>query len=205
MSRDPNDPIRVEIRPLRPYQKPKLLMMYLLVPIVAVISISFVLSSGESWFKRFKYSDHKSDEVTFDTTETAETANELLLQYSERLLEFDRESRKIFGLRHKWLEDGKRAETPESVYEQVQQSQDESLLKDYFDLGATRAELEKTLSELEKDVDTTVSSIPADATKERVFQAERIVRKKIMNSIDQLELSFEILRTLENKFKETSK
>ena len=205
MNRDPNDPIRVEIGPLRPYQKPKLLMMYLLVPVVAVISISLVIAFGDSWFKYFKYSDQKSDEVAFDTTETAETANELLLQYSERLLEFDRESRKIFGLRHKWLEDGKRAETPQSVYEQVQKSQDESLLKDYFDLGTTREELEKTLAELEQDVDSTVTSIPSGATKERVFQAERIVRKKISNAIDQLELSFEILHTLETRFKENAK
>ena len=203
--RDPGEErIRVEIGPLRPYQRPKLIMLYLLVPVVAVIVISFIVASGESWFKHFKYSDQKSDEVSFDTTDTAESANELLLQYSERLLEFDQASRKVFGLRHKWLEGGKRAETPETVYRFVQESQDEKFLKDYFELGTTREELESTLTQLESEVDQTVSSIPADATKERVFQAERLIRKKINNAIDQLDLSFEILNTLESRFKGSS-
>lgn len=198
---DPEERIRVEIGPLKPYQRPKLIMMYMLIPVVAVLVIGFIVASGESWFKHFKYADQKSDEVAFDTTETAETANELLLQYSERLLEFDQRSRKIFGLRHKWLEDGKRSETPETVYRFVQENQDEKFLKDYFELGSTREELEKTLSSLEKEVDETVLALPDNATKERVFQAERVVRKKISSAIDQLDLSFEILGSLESRFK----
>ena len=202
--RDPEERIRVEIGPLRPYQKPFLIMLYIVIPIVAVVTISILLFSGESWFKRFKYADQQSDEVTYDTTETATTANELLLQYSERLLEFDKKSRKIFGMRHKWLQDGKRAETPESVYRYVQESQDEKFLKEYFELGTTRAELETTLAELETEVDETVRSIPKDATKERVFQAERLVRKKINSASDQLDLGFEILESLESRFKGSS-
>ena len=87
---------------------------------------------GTGIFKAFKYDDHGSDEVKYDATETAETANELLLQFNQRLTEFDKRSREIFGIRHQWVKDGERVETPTSIYDFVQASENQTFLKNYF-------------------------------------------------------------------------
>lgn len=194
-----------ETGPLEPYQRPKTIMLYLLIPAVAVTVLGYILLNGEFFTKRFKYDDQTSEEVAFDTTQTAATANELLLQFHEKLLEFDKKSRNIFrDPRHEWIVDGKRADTPEYVFRYVKETKDESFLKDYFELGVARAELETTLTTLEHEVDSTVISQDSNATKESVFRAERLVRKKIAIAKDDLDLNFTILNALAKKYEGNS-
>ncbi len=187
---------RIEIRPLRPFDKPKVIGCYLLLPIVATISIGFVISYWESIYKSFKYDKHSAPEVAYDTTEKAATANELLLQLSNQLRDFDKRSKVIFGIKHAWVIDGKKADTPTKIYDFVQKYQNKQFLKDYFDLAVMRTKLETKVLELESSVDNTVTSLGPSASSEKVFQTERLIRKNIVAQIDQLEVASQLLEQL---------
>lgn len=193
---------RIEIRPLRPFDKPKVIGCYLLLPIIATISIGFVISYWESIYKSFKYDKHTAPEVAFDTTEKAATANELLLQFNNELRSFDKRSRAIFGVKHKWVVEGKKADTPTKIYDFVQKYQDKQFLRDYFDLAVMRTKLETKLLELESSVDKTVTSLGDSASSEKVFQTERLIRKNIVAQIDQLEIASQLLEQLGGTYRE---
>lgn len=195
-----NLPQGAQVGPLTPYQRPLVLILFLILPVVASLVLGWFLLEGEWFQRRWKTSKHSAAEVKFDTIETVTTANELLLQFTVGLHEFDTRSRELFQDEHYWIVDGRRADTPAYIYSFVQKQKDEKYLERYYKLSMARLKLETKLSDLENKVDHSVSSLPEDATTERIFRAERLIRKEIMKAADELRIQRQNLESLGGKF-----
>lgn len=196
----PNVPSGAKIGPLTPYQRPLVLLLFIAIPFAVSALVGWFLLESEWFQQRWKKNKHSAGEVKFNTIETATTANEVLLQLITAVQEFDRRSRELFHEDHHWIVDGQRAETPEYIYRFIQEQRDMKFLERYVALSVARVEFESRLEHLERQVDNAVQRLPEDATPERVFRAQRFLRREITQAATELDRQRQNLESLGTQF-----
>jgi len=201
MDMRPADEPRARIGPLTPYQRPISLFLFLLVPLMGSLVIGWYLYGGEWFYKRFRYSKHATDEVQFNTIETAVTANDLLSEFNLRIRAFDSRAREIFGVEHYWHSPSNEP-APDYINSFVQSTSDTNYLFRYNGLVHTRQETLRKLQQLENKVDGSILDLSESSRADHVLRADRLVRKEISNAIEDLEVQLQILELLGREFNE---
>jgi len=197
-------PPGARIGPLTPYQRPLALLLYILLPLAVSILIGWLVIESEVIRQWLNGRGSSPTEVKHDTIDVAKLAHKLLIKVESRLQDFDNRSKEVFGTKHIWVVDDERAPVPEYVFRYVKQTRNPRFLKNYSALSVDRTKFGHDLRELENRVDQAVSSIPEDATPDRVFQAERVVHREIERAIDALDRCFFKLEELANEFSKES-
>lgn len=192
---------RLKLGPLTPYQKPRLLMLFLLVPIVACITLTWITFNYMFVANQVKENEHGATAVRHETIETAVTAHELSLELNDALTEFDKAAHEYFGRRHSWTKDGARF-TPPYIDDFVRAKGDLGLLREYFDLSKARVEFDAKVAGLYAEIDSTIASLPQDATREKVLQAQRLTRVEIDRMAQELAYQREALNEFGTKFRD---
>lgn len=198
-----NKVFQSEYGPLKPYQRPLVVMLILLIPIVAAFTLSWLVFNYIYVADEVVNRQHGSTAVTNETIKTAITGNELALQLRSRLADFDNEAKQIFGLGHQWSKDGENL-TPTYVYDFVHSQDDNRWLFEYRAISDWRVAAAEKLSGLEDDLDRHVSTLDANTTRDASFEAERSVQT-IELSIKEVDDQILRLRRFGEKYASYSK
>jgi hypothetical protein len=189
------------IGPLTPFQKPLVILVFLIIPLGVLVVIGSYVLSGEWFYFRNKYRKHSAEEVQFNTTETATTANDLLFELNDNLRALDDQAREIFvGLDHVW-HDPANEPAPQFINDFVYQTGDINFLKRYNRVAIDRMELQARMAELETKVVVTVRNLSNESKADSYLLAERLVRKEIGNAIADLKLTKQQLDEVATQFK----
>lgn len=167
---------RTEYGPLKPYQRPLVIMLMLLIPIIAAFTLSWLIFNYMYVVGEINDHEFAPQVITHETIQTAVTGNELTLQLRSAVARFDDEARGYFGPDHEWEKDGARF-TPQFIDEYVHHEDDgeNSLLREYFEISSWRVSVGTKQAEIEATLDASVSSLDEDTTKDEAFKAERLV------------------------------
>ncbi|MCS7466277.1 hypothetical protein NZK35_06260 [Stieleria sp. ICT_E10.1] len=198
-----NKVFETEYGPLKPYQRPLVVMLILLIPIVAAFTISWLVFNYMYVAGAVQQNEFGPAAVIHETVETAVTGNELVLQLRTALADFDGEAKRIFGADHHWSKDGE-SRTPTSIYDFVHDQGNTKLLDEYDAISKWRVAFAVEQANLESNIDRSVSTLSDSTTKDASFQALRLV-SDIEQSIREVNNQLERLRKFGEKYDSFSK
>ena len=190
--------------PLTPFQRPLVLMLFLIVPMIGAITVTGIVMI--TLFISNRLTDHEHGPVTVkhETLESARKLHKLTLGLVGSLREFDDQAEATFGEsakdRHRWSKDGEPV-CPPYIQDFIQHEGDRGLLRDYADLCDARLRIEDDLRTIEDELDEMVSTLPDDATLERVFQAERMITHKVAGLESDLAYQRELLDSFGEQYR----
>ena len=136
---------------------------------------------------RFRF--HKGDEVIDETIATAFTAQEQLISLRRDLRDFDKAAASTFGVNHVWPNPASAEHPPRHVREWLRSyppSEEEQWLIKYSRCVDARNSFHSYWNSLSQRVQGTVSSLPEEATPDRVMDVQLLSRVSLQEAVEDL-------------------